>query len=92
MWHSGRPRARGMASCSPRDGARRWGQLVRIGHMGPTARPLYAIVALTALGGAIRALGHELDVAAGVAAALAVIDAGVDDSAAGAAAVAAGVD
>jgi pyridoxamine---pyruvate transaminase len=54
------------------------GKLIRIGHMGPTARPLYAVVALTALGGAIRALGHPLDVAAGVAAALAVIDAGVD--------------
>jgi pyridoxamine--pyruvate transaminase len=53
------------------------GKLVRIGHMGPTARPLYAVVAVTALGGAIRALGHPLDVAAGVAAALAVIDAGV---------------
>src|SRR6202167_5917400 len=50
------------------------GKLVRIGHMGPTARPLYAVVALTALGGAIRALGHPLDVAAGMAAALAVID------------------
>src|ERR1700677_3067836 len=54
------------------------GKLVRIGHMGPTARPLYAVVALTALGGAIRALGHPVDVAAGVAAALPVIDAGVD--------------
>jgi pyridoxamine--pyruvate transaminase len=54
------------------------GKLVRIGHMGPTARPLYAVVALTALGGALRALGHPLDVAAGMAAALAVIDAGVD--------------
>jgi pyridoxamine--pyruvate transaminase len=51
------------------------GKLVRIGHMGPTARPLYAIVAVTALGGALRALGHPVDVAAGVAAALAVIDA-----------------
>jgi pyridoxamine---pyruvate transaminase len=50
------------------------GKLVRIGHMGPTARPLYAVVALTALGGALRALGHPVDVAAGVAAALAVID------------------
>jgi pyridoxamine---pyruvate transaminase len=50
------------------------GKLVRIGHMGPTARPMYAVVAVTALGGAIRALGHPLDVAAGVAAALAVID------------------
>ena len=53
------------------------GKLVRIGHMGPTARPLYAVVALTALGGALRALGHPLDVAAGVAAALAVIDDGL---------------
>jgi pyridoxamine--pyruvate transaminase len=50
------------------------GKLVRIGHMGPTARPLYAVVALTALGGALRALGHPVDAAAGVAAALAVID------------------
>ena len=54
------------------------GKLVRIGHMGPTARPLYAVVALTALGGAIRALGHPLDVASGMAAALAAIDRGVD--------------
>jgi pyridoxamine---pyruvate transaminase len=53
------------------------GKLIRIGHMGPTARPMYAVVALTALGGALRALGHPLDVAAGVAAALAVIDNGV---------------
>jgi pyridoxamine---pyruvate transaminase len=50
------------------------GKLVRIGHMGPTARPLYAVVALTALGGALGAMGHSVDVAAGVAAALAVID------------------
>src|ERR1700675_699654 len=54
------------------------GKLIRIGHMGPTARPLYAVVAVPALGGALRALGHPLDVAAGMAAALAVIDAGVD--------------
>jgi pyridoxamine--pyruvate transaminase len=51
------------------------GKLVRIGHMGPTARPMYAVVAVTALGGALRALGHRVDVAAGVDAALAVIDA-----------------
>src|SRR5580658_5685316 len=54
------------------------GKLVGIGHMGPTARPMYAVVALTALGGALRALGHPVDIAAGLAAALAVIDAGVD--------------
>jgi pyridoxamine---pyruvate transaminase len=47
------------------------GKLVRIGHMGPTARPLYALVAVSALGGAMRALGHPLDVAAGMAATLA---------------------
>jgi len=52
------------------------GKLVRIGHMGPTARPIYSVIAVTALGGALRALGHRLDVAAGVAAALAVIDDG----------------
>jgi pyridoxamine--pyruvate transaminase len=55
------------------------GKLLRIGHMGPTARPMYAVVAVAALGGAMRALGHPLEVAAGVAAALAAIDAGVDD-------------
>src|ERR1700722_9084345 len=53
------------------------GQLVRIGHMGPTARPMYAVVALRALGGALRSRGHPADVAAGVAAALAVIDRGI---------------
>ena len=54
------------------------GKLVRIGHMGPTARPMYAVVALAGLGGALRALGHPLDVAAGMAAALAAIDRGLD--------------
>ncbi len=53
------------------------GKLIRIGHMGPTARPLFAVVAVTALGGTLRALGHPLDVSAGVAAALAVIDANI---------------
>ncbi len=53
------------------------GKLVRIGHMGPTARPMYALIAVTAFGGALRALGHPLDVAAGMAAALAVLDSSV---------------
>ena len=53
------------------------GKLVRIGHMGPTARPMYAVIAVSALGGAIRALGRPLDLGAGVAAALEVIDRGV---------------
>ena len=50
------------------------GKLVRIGHMGPVARPIYAVVAVSALGGAIAALGGRADVGAGVEAALAAID------------------
>lgn len=52
------------------------GKLTRIGHMGPTAQPLYAVVALAALGGALNALGHKADVGAATAAAMAAIDAG----------------
>jgi pyridoxamine--pyruvate transaminase len=51
------------------------GKLVRIGHMGPTAQPIYAVVAVAALGGALRSLGARIDVGAGVDAALHVIDA-----------------
>jgi pyridoxamine--pyruvate transaminase len=51
------------------------GKLTRIGHMGPTAQPIHAIAAVSALGGAMNALGHKADVGAGVAAAMAVIDA-----------------
>ncbi|GLS40831.1 aminotransferase [Mesorhizobium tianshanense] len=51
------------------------GKLTRIGHMGPTAQPIYAIAALTALGGAMNALGQKLAVGKGIDAALAVIDA-----------------
>lgn len=52
------------------------GKLVRIGHMGPTAQPLYAVVAISALGGALGALGHKVDIGRGVAAAMEAIDAG----------------
>nr|WP_245426612.1 alanine--glyoxylate aminotransferase family protein [Phyllobacterium bourgognense] len=51
------------------------GKLTRIGHMGPTAQPIYAIVALTALGGAMNALGQKLAIGKGIEAALAIIDA-----------------
>jgi pyridoxamine--pyruvate transaminase len=51
------------------------GKLTRIGHMGPTAQPIYAIAALTALGGALGALGHKVAVGKGIDAALAAIDA-----------------
>lgn len=52
------------------------GKLLRIGHMGPTAEPIYAVVAVTALAGALRRLGFAADAATGVEAALAVIAAG----------------
>lgn len=51
------------------------GKLTRIGHMGPTAQPIYAIAALTALGGAMNAAGQKLAIGEGIDAALAVIDA-----------------
>lgn len=50
------------------------GKLLRIGHMGPTARPLYAVIALAALGGALKSLGRNVDPGAGVNAAMDVID------------------
>ncbi|HLW25509.1 MAG TPA: hypothetical protein VKT22_14235, partial [Steroidobacteraceae bacterium] len=56
------------------------GKLVRIGHMGPTARAMYAVIAVSALGGALRALGRRVDIGAGVAATLETIDRGIDGS------------
>jgi pyridoxamine--pyruvate transaminase len=50
------------------------GKLTRIGHMGPTAQPIYAIAALAALGGTLNALGHKADTGKAITAALAVID------------------
>lgn len=52
------------------------GKLIRIGHMGPVAEPIYAVVALTALAGALRKLGRKPAVGAGIEAAMAVIAAG----------------
>ncbi|HVT52392.1 MAG TPA: alanine--glyoxylate aminotransferase family protein [Dongiaceae bacterium] len=52
------------------------GKLIRIGHMGPVAEPVYATVAVTAFGGALRKLGRRVDVGAGVEAALAAIASG----------------
>ncbi|MBS3649332.1 alanine--glyoxylate aminotransferase family protein [Pseudaminobacter sp. 19-2017] len=51
------------------------GRLTRIGHMGPTAQPIYALAAIAALGGALGSLGHRVEVGRGIDAALAVIDA-----------------
>lgn len=50
------------------------GKLTRIGHMGPTAQPIYAVAALSALGGALNAKGFKADTGAAVAAAMSVID------------------
>ncbi|KZM49099.1 alanine--glyoxylate aminotransferase family protein [Labrenzia sp. OB1] len=55
------------------------GKLIRIGHMGPTAQPAYALLAVSALGGALKASGATVDVAAGLAAAQAAWDAAIDD-------------
>jgi pyridoxamine--pyruvate transaminase len=49
------------------------GKLIRIGHMGPVAEPIYAVVALSAFGGALRRLGRKVNVGAGIEAAMAVI-------------------
>jgi pyridoxamine--pyruvate transaminase len=49
------------------------GRLVRIGHMGLTARPMYPIVGLAALGRGLADLGVRVDVGAGLEAALALL-------------------
>jgi len=54
------------------------GKLIRIGHMGPTAQPGYALLAIAAMGGALKALGAKVDVAAGLAAAQATWDEEID--------------
>jgi pyridoxamine--pyruvate transaminase len=48
------------------------GNLVRIGHMGETARSLYPVVGLAALGRGLADLGVDVDVGAGLAAAMEV--------------------
>ena len=47
------------------------GNLVRIGHMGPSARSLYPIVGLAAVGQTMADLGAQVDIGAGVEAAMA---------------------
>jgi pyridoxamine--pyruvate transaminase len=49
------------------------GNLVRIGHMGPTSRSLYPVVGLSALGRTLSDLGAQVSVGAGVEAALEVL-------------------
>lgn len=49
----------------------------RIGHMGPAATSLHPIVALTALGKGLRDFGVQVDIGAGVEAAIEVLGADV---------------
>jgi len=50
------------------------GTVLQIGHMGPGAYPLGPVIAITALGRALRALGAKADIGAGVEAAVAALD------------------
>ena len=46
------------------------GNIIRLGHMGATARPILAVAGLAALGRSLADLGARVDVGAGVAAAM----------------------
>lgn len=48
-------------------------KLWRIGHFGPVAGPMYPVIAISALGGALRDAGHDVDLASGMAAAMAAV-------------------
>ena len=48
-------------------------RLVRIGHMGPVAEPIYAVVAVTALGEAVRQHNICVDIGVGIEAVVAEI-------------------
>ena len=49
------------------------GTVLQIGHMGPSAYPLAPVIAVTALGRALRALGAKADIGAAVEAAVAAL-------------------
>lgn len=46
------------------------GNLVRIAHMGPTAKGMYPVVGLAALGRGLADMGHAVDIGSGITAAL----------------------
>jgi pyridoxamine--pyruvate transaminase len=52
------------------------GNLIHIGHMGPTATGMYQIVGLTALGAGLRDLGADVDLGGGVDAAMKLLGVG----------------
>jgi pyridoxamine--pyruvate transaminase len=47
--------------------------LLRIGHMGPTAYPVFAAVGISAVGQSMIDLGVNVDVGAGVSAAMSAV-------------------
>jgi pyridoxamine--pyruvate transaminase len=51
------------------------GKVLQIGHMGPTAYPLSPVIALVALGRAMRGLGAAADIGGAVEAAILATDA-----------------
>jgi pyridoxamine--pyruvate transaminase len=51
------------------------GIVLQIGHMGPAAYPLSPVIAVTALGRALRALGADADIGAAVEAAVSALEA-----------------
>jgi pyridoxamine---pyruvate transaminase len=53
------------------------GDTLRIGHMGETARGMYPVIGVAAMGRGLRDLGETVDVGAGVAAAMDVLAEGV---------------
>ena len=66
-----RPRAaRSPASCCSGGQGDLAGTVLQIGHMGPGAYPLSPVIAVTALGRALRALGADADIGAAVEAAV----------------------
>ncbi len=55
--------------------AETFGKLIRIGHMGPTARPIFSLVSVAAVAGGFQALGvGGIDIGGGVSAAMKVMD------------------
>jgi pyridoxamine--pyruvate transaminase len=47
--------------------------LLRIGHMGPTARPIFSAISIAAVGQTLLDLGVDVSVGSGVAAAMAAV-------------------
>jgi pyridoxamine--pyruvate transaminase len=69
-----RARAESGVTLSEGIGGEMEGIVLRIGHMGPNAYPMGPVIALTAIGRALRGLGAKADIGAAVEAAIAAAD------------------